>query len=79
MPKPKEPPYREGEHTQMALMAQDIRYIKNSIDELKKEVEGKYVTSVEFEPIKKLVYGMVGLILVSVVTIIMSMITRQGQ
>lgn len=79
MQKPKEPTYREGEHTQTALMAQDIRYIKKSVDELKTEVEGKYVTSIEFEPIKRLVYGVVGLILVSIVTLGISMVMRQGQ
>jgi hypothetical protein len=76
MTKMPEPPYREGEHTQMALMAQDIKYIKSAVTELKGEVEGKYVTSIEFDPIKRLVYGLVGAVLFAVIAAIMAMVVR---
>lgn len=79
----KEPDYRAGEHTAMALMAQDIKYMretvtamKGDIKELKDELEGKYVTSVEFEPIKRLVYGTVGIILTAVVTALVLLVLK---
>lgn len=67
----------------MALMAQDIKYMreavtamKTDIKDLKDELEGKYVTAVEFEPIKRLVYGTVGIILTAVVTALVLLVLK---
>lgn len=79
-----EPPYREGEHTQMLLMAQEIKYISKEISEVKRIVENQavnakkeYVSQVEFDPIKRLVYGLVAIILVAVVTAIMALVIQK--
>lgn len=83
MTKTPEPPYREGEHTQMALMAQDVRYmreamtdIKKDVSDLKQELENKYVTAEAFKPVQNLVYGLVGVVLISVVGAIIAMVVR---
>jgi len=48
-----------------AVVANDIAYIKADISEIKRSVRdlsGEYITRVEFEPIKRIVYGVVGLL-----------------
>ena len=48
-------------------------YIKEEIKDIKSEM-GIYVTRTEFEPIKKIVYGAVGIILMAVVGGLISLI-----
>lgn len=47
-------------------MQQDITYIKKAVDELK-ESQKQYITRTEFWPVKSLVYGFVGLVLMGMV------------
>lgn len=65
------------EDTQIALMSQDITYIKKSVDDLTLKVDHNYVTKDEFKPVKQLVYGFVGLVLVSVIGAIMALVVRK--
>ncbi len=58
----------------LAVIATDISYIKQQINEIKQKLEGEYVTHDEFEPIKKVVYGLVSLILVAVVGALLGLI-----
>lgn len=56
------------------VIANDIAYIREDMHEIKATLKGSYVTKEEFEPIKKLVYGLVGLILVAVVGAVMGLV-----
>lgn len=47
----------------IGLMQKDIQYLVEKVDNIECKLDKKYVTKVEFEPIKKLVYGLVGAIL----------------
>lgn len=47
------------------------------VDEVKTTLGSKYVTVDQFEPIKKLVYGLVGLILTSVAVAVMGLVIVQ--
>lgn len=83
MAKAPEPDYRKGEHTQIALMAQDVRYMreamadmKQDISDLKNELEGKYVTQEAFMPVQRLVYGLVGVVLLSVIGALVAIVVR---
>lgn len=67
----------QGENTQIALMAQDIVYIKKSVDDLALKVDHNYITKDEFQPVKQLVYGLVGLILTAVIGAIMALVLRK--
>jgi ABC-type phosphate transport system permease subunit len=58
------------------LLKQDISYIKCSIDEIKKSLETKYVTRVEFNPVKSIAFGMVGIILVSVLGSLIALVVN---
>lgn len=52
---------------ELAVMANDVKHIREEVSEIKEKLEGRYVTKTEFEPVKKVVYGIVALILVAVV------------
>lgn len=56
----------ENEHTTIALMKQDLEYIRKAIDEMKIS-QRMFVTKAEFLPIKMIVYGFVCIILTGVV------------
>ena len=52
---------------EIALIGNDIEYIKKEIEEINEKLDKKYVTKIEFEPIKRIVYGVVGIILTGVI------------
>lgn len=58
-------------------MANDISYIKKSIDDMNSRLDHHYVTKDEFDPIKKLVYGMVALVLSGIVTAVMTLVVKK--
>lgn len=65
------------EDTQMAVMANDLGYVRKAVDVLNEKIDHNYVTKAEFEPIRKLVYGLVGLILIAVVGAVMTLVLRK--
>lgn len=76
----------ENENVQMAVMANDIGYVRRSIDaanesitSLDKKISENYVTVERFQLVEKLVYGLVGLILIGVVGAIMTLVLRTPQ
>lgn len=66
----------KSEETQLAVIATDIGYIKKAMDKLDSKVSSHYVSKEEFEPVKKIVYGLVGLILVAVAGAILGLVIR---
>ena len=68
-----------GQATAAAVLANDICHIKNSITEIKeliKKMQGEYVTKYEFDPVKKVVYGLVGAILLAVIGGIVALVVK---
>ena len=59
------------------VIATKIEYIARDVADIKETLESGYVTKGEFEPIKKVVYGMVTTILVGVLGSILALILRQ--
>lgn len=63
-----------AEHgTKNALMAQKLDSIEKKVDslvnfqeELLERLENKFVSKIEFQPVKSIVYGMVGFVLLAV-------------
>ena len=51
---------------QMAIVSTTTANIDKKVDQIAEKLEKEYVTEIEFDPIKKIVYGLVGLILVAV-------------
>ena len=60
----------------LAVMQTDIAYIKISVTALSNKIDDHYVTKDEFDPIKKLVYGLVSLILIAVVGAIVALVVQ---
>jgi len=58
----------------LAVIQTDVSYIKKELDDIKELVKEKYVTKEEFEPIKKIVYGLVSLILLGVAGAILKIV-----
>lgn len=53
-----------------------IEYIKQDIHEIKNKLDKNYVTQNEFEPVKRVVYGLVTLILVAVVGALVGLVIQ---
>jgi hypothetical protein len=66
----------ESQETRLAVMQNDITYIKGEVEDIKRLVIDGYITKAEFDPIKKIVYGMVALLLTGVVGAILALIFK---
>ncbi len=60
----------------IAEIGRDIVYIKDKLDNIENQVGSSYVTKDEFEPIKRVVYGMVALILTGVVGGLIALVVK---
>ena len=61
----------------VAIMANDIAYIKGDIAEIKiffKDMKLHFVSRDEFAPVRNVVYGMVGIILLAVVGALVALV-----
>jgi len=65
------------DQVKLAVIQNDLSYIKKEIGEIKGLVQEQYVTKNEFEPIKKIVYGMIGLILIAVVGALLALVIKK--
>ncbi len=55
----------------------DLGYIKRDLEQIKTRLDNKFVSIEAFEPIRKLVHGVVALILVAVVGGLLALVIRQ--
>ena len=58
----------------IAVMANNIDNIKSNVESIQKKLEADYVTQDQFEPIKRVVYGLVSIILISVVGALLTLV-----
>ena len=72
---------RRKEDVVMALIQQDLEYIKKDVGTIKQTLSKDYITRKEFElafsPIQRIVYGIVGLILTGVVGALISLVVMK--
>jgi hypothetical protein len=59
------------------VIATKIDYMQRDVAEIKSKLDAEYVTQDQFEPVKKLVYGMVSIILVAVMGAIVALVIRK--
>jgi len=64
--------------TQVAVMQETMSDIRSDVIEIKVKLDSKYVTKEEFDPIKKLVYGVTGLILTTVIGALLALVIIKG-
>lgn len=60
----------------MAVMSQDLLYLRTAVDKIDTKVSSGYVTKDEFTPIKNVVYGLIGLILIAVVGALVALVVK---
>lgn len=64
----------QSEETKLAVIQTDLTYIKEKLNAVDNKVSSHYVSKEEFEPIKKIVYGLVSLILIAVVGALVALV-----
>lgn len=69
----------DNDRVQLAVISNDLTYIKEKMNAIDTKVSNNYVTKEEFEPIKKIVYGVVSLILVAVVGALVALVVGAQQ
>jgi hypothetical protein len=67
-------PKMQSDETQLAVIQTDLTYIKEKLNAVDTKVSSHYVSKEEFDPIKKIVYGMVSLILIAVVGALVTLV-----
>ena len=65
------------EKTDIAVIKSNMLDIKEDVRDIKEKLEKNYVTQDQFEPVKKIVYGLVGLILVAVVGALIGLVIKK--
>lgn len=68
--------YSSSDEVKFAVMQNDLSYIKEKLNAVDAKVSSNYVSKEEFEPIKKIVYGLVSLILVAVVGGVLALVIK---
>ena len=58
------------------VIATKIDYIETAVRNIENKLEADYVTQDEFEPIKRIVYGMISVILVAVIGAIVAIVVK---
>lgn len=69
----------QSDETKLAVVQNDVTYIKEKLKIIDAKMDNHYVTKEEFEPIKKIVYGLVSLILVAVVGALVALVVGAGK
>lgn len=67
-------PRNLSDEVNIAVIAANVANIKEGVRDIKTKLEQDYITKEAFEPIKKLVYGLVSLILIAVVGALMKLV-----
>lgn len=63
-----------SDETKLAVMQTDLTYIKEKLNAVDTKVSSSYVSKEEFEPIRRIVYGVVSLILIAVVGAVVALV-----
>ncbi len=61
---------------EIARISESVKYLVKGVDEIKDKLEKEYITQDQFEPVKKIVYGLVGTILLGVIGAIMALVLK---
>lgn len=67
----------QSDETKLAVLDAKLDYISKKVDTIESNQHSNYVSKEEFEPIKKLVYGVVTLVGTVVIGGLLSLIVRR--
>lgn len=68
--------HNNADEVKLAVMQNDIQYIKETLNSVDSKVSNNYVTKSEFEPVRKVVYGLVAVIMLAFVGAVVSLVFR---
>jgi subtilase family serine protease len=60
----------------ITVVQNDITNIKEDVKDIKETIKNDFITEAEFDPVKKVVYGLVALILVAVVGALIALVLK---
>lgn len=63
--------------TIVAVILTKVNYIEAEVKDIRTKLEREYVTQDQFEPIRKVVYGLVSITLLSVVGAVIALVLRK--
>jgi hypothetical protein len=61
----------------IGMVSESVKYIKEKVEKIEEKLEKDYVTQEAFAPVKNVVYGLVGLILVAVIVAVLALVIRK--
>jgi len=64
----------ETTETTIAVLCEKVDSLKEDMSIIKKKLDNKYITKEQFEPVRNVVYGLVGLLCTGVVVAIIRMV-----
>lgn len=71
------PSKQEVNKTNIEVLITKMDYVQADVRDIKHKLDAEYVTKDQFEPVKKVVYGMVSVILLAVVGALVALVVRQ--
>lgn len=63
--------------TKIEVALEQLTRVREDIKSLENKIDNNYVTKTEFEPVQKLVYGLVGLVLTTVFGALVLLVIKQ--
>ena len=63
--------------TDVAVILNKVDYIQSEVRGIKTQLEGEYVTKDRFQPVERIVYGMVGTILLAVLGAVVALVINK--
>lgn len=61
----------------LAVIGNDIKHIRTEVSEINRKLESNYVTKEAFEPVKRLVFGVVALVMASFIGGVIALVIRK--
>jgi thiosulfate reductase cytochrome b subunit len=65
---------KESEQTIIALMGRDIKEIRHDVSDMQENIHENYITRIEFDPVQKIIYGIVGVVLLTVLSALVALV-----
>lgn len=65
---------QENDKVNIAVIGIKIQNIEKTVTEMNEKLDAHYVTKDQFEPVRNLVYGMVGLLLTGIILAIIRLV-----
>jgi len=63
--------------TKMEVALEQLVRVREDLKELNNKIDNNYVTRIEFEPVRNIVYGLVSLLLTGIIGSLLMMVIRK--